>query len=506
MRSLVTLTRLVIEADGVLLSAEDSAALSEVRIQERLSQPSLCELVFLDQGGSLRHGDLLIAGVPIRVAVQGETADLFNGEVTAVEYLYGTPQGRQTIVRGYDRMHRLRKRQPVRAHVQVTPAELARELIGDLGLELEATESGPLSQRIIQFQSSDLDLLIEITERCGLYFGLRGSKLELFTLRGFGEAVSLTVGETLFEARIETNGHYTCRSVLAMGWDPWRVESRMGRAGMARSGRRIAAEVTPEQTGATGEQILTGAAFQDDRQAEALAQAQLDVRSGHEVTLWGAAEGDTRLRPGRLVEVTGAARNLNGQYVLTSVNHIIDAHRGFISEISTEPPPQHLRTNAALMTWGIVTNSDDPDGLGRVRVSFPAFGDVETDWLGVLSAGAGGHKGLLMIPEVGDGVLVLCTNGDPAQGVVVGGLYGTQKLPCDAIKDGARQHFTLRSPGGQFVMLDDQKNAIRFENSSGSFLELSPGRVLLHATASLEIEAPGQSVVIRGEKIDFQRK
>lgn len=505
MGSLVTLSRLVVEADGQPLAAEDAAALGEVRIQQRFSQPALCELVFFDPVGALKHGDVLIPGTSLRVAVLGDRLELFSGEVTAVEYVYGPSQERQVMVRGYDLLHRLRKRQPVRAHVQVTPAELAQEMISDLGLQVEAAESGPLWQRIIQFQHSDLDLLIETAERSGLYFALRGPTLHIFTLRGFGDAVPLSLGASLFEARIEINAHNACRSVLAMGWDPWRVEARAGRAEAPRSGRRISAEVTPEQAGKTGEQTLTGAVVQDDRQAEALAQAHLDLRAGQEVTLWGVAEGNAHLRPGTLVEISGAAPPLNGQYVLTSVNHTIDVHRGFISEVSTEPPPRRPRANGTLTAWGVVTKADDPDGLGRVRVSLPAFGDVETDWMGVLAAGAGASKGLLMIPEVGDSVLIFCGNGDPAQGVVIGGLYGTQKLPCDAIEGGARQHFTLRSPGGQVVRLDDQEHTLRFENSAGSFLELRPGKVLLHSAANLEIEAPGQSVIIRGEKIDFQR-
>jgi phage baseplate assembly protein V len=506
MGSLITLSRLVVEVDGQPLAAEDASSLGEVRIHQRLSQPTLCELVFIDPVGALKNAAALMPGTSLRVAVLGDRIELFSGEVTAVEYMYGPAQERHVVVRGYDLLHRLRKHQPVCAHVQVTPAELAQEMIGKLGLQVEAVESGPLWQRIIQFQHSDLDLLIETAERSGLYFALRGQTLHIFTLQGFGDVLPLSLGASLFEARIEINGHHSCRSVVAMGWDPWRVEARAGRADVPRSGRYITAEVTPEQIGATGEQILTAAVVQDDRQAEALAQAHLDVRAGQEVILWGVAEGNAQLRPGTLVEISGGAPPLNGQYVLTSVNHMIDVHRGFISEVTTEPPPQRQRTNSTLTAWGVVTNADDPDGLGRVRALLPAFGDVETDWMSVLAVGAGASKGLLMIPEVGDSVLIFCANGDLAQGVVMGGLYGTQKLPCDAIEGGARQHYTLRTPGGQVVRLDDQERTLRFENSAGSFLELRDGKVLLHATANLEIEAPGQFVIIRGAKIDFQRR
>ena len=42
----------------------------------------------------------------------------------------------------------------------------------------------------------------------------------------------------------------------------------------------------------------------------------------------------------------------------------------------------------------------------------------------VLSVGAGSGKGLVACPDVDDQVLVLLLHGDPAQGIVLGGLYG----------------------------------------------------------------------------------
>ena len=47
---------------------------------------------------------------------------------------------------------------------------------------------------------------------------------------------------------------------------------------------------------------------------------------------------------------------------------------------------------------------------------------------------------------------------------------------------------------------------LRLEDSTGSYLEMTPERVRLHAEVALEVEAPGQAVVIRGNTVDFQRR
>jgi uncharacterized protein involved in type VI secretion and phage assembly len=140
-----------------------------------------------------------------------------------------------------------------------------------------------------------------------------------------------------------------------------------------------------------------------------------------------------------------------------------------------------------------------------VRVSLPTYGEVETDWMGVLTPGAGEGKGLVALPNVADKVLVLFSHEDPGQGVVLGGLYGTQAPPDPGVEGGAVQRYTLRTASGQYVQMDDGRKLIRVQDSQGSYLELSPEKVLLHAAAGLEIEAPGQPVVIRGASVDFEK-
>ena len=506
MKQITNLSHIKVEIEGRPIAQSESQSLGEIHVRQRLSAPAQCELVFFDPQESFDNAYAMTPGAQLRVLVSEQL--MFSGQITAIDYVYGPESGRELRVRAYDPLIHLRKRQPARAHVWSTLADLAREMVGDLGLRVEAVADSPKWKRVIQHRQSDLDLLVEIAERCGLSFAVSGSSLHIFSPEGVGQPVPLSLGDSLFEARIETNSHHACRAVSAKGWDPWRAEAHSGQARRARTGRELKAGATPIRPGDAGDRTLAGLVVQDDSQAEALAQAELDLCAAREVTLWGVAEGDPRLRPGARVRIDGVADSLAGQYVLTSVNHTIDGQRGFISEISTAPLAPRRRPEGAslgaLATLGVVTKIDDPDKLGRVQVALPAFGDVETDWMEPLSAGGGAGKGLLMIPDVGDRVLVLCAHGDPAQGVVLGGLFGPKGLPDDVLGGGGVKRFIMRSPGGQVIRLDDSNRSLRLENSEGSFVELLPGKVRLHAATDLEIEAPGRSIVIRGAKIDFQ--
>jgi uncharacterized protein involved in type VI secretion and phage assembly len=499
------LPRVLVELDGAPLLPEDASALSSVRVQQALSVPALCELTFTAPRGPLDSTAGRAVGARLRVAVAGRGAALFAGEVTAVEHAYGPAGHREVRVRGYDRLHRLRHRQPVRAHVEVTAADLAGELVADLGLAVEATSPGPLWTRLYQHRQSDLELLREVCERCGLFFTLCDDTLRLLTLEGNGDPLPLELGRSLLEARIESNADLSCRAVQVAGWDPLRVEPRQGLADGPRSGRRVSSVLEPEQVGGTGERTLSGEVAASDRQAEALAQAELDRRVAREVVLWGIAEGDPRLCPGVRVEVAGVARPLAGVYVVAAATHTIDASSGFVSEISTLPPEPRERARGTVAALGVVTRVDDPESLGRVRVSLPAYGDLETDWMGVLSPGAGAGKGFVSLPDAGDRVLVLFAREDPGQGVVLGGLYGVGGPPDAGIEEGAVRRYTLLTPGGQRMRFDDHRRTIQLEDGGGSSLEMSPDLVRLRSAVDLEIEAPGRRVVIRSDKIDFER-
>jgi phage baseplate assembly protein gpV len=124
--------------------------------------------------------------------------------------------------------------------------------------------------------------------------------------------------------------------------------------------------------------------------------------------------------------------------------------------------------------------------------------------MGVVAAGAGAAKGLVLLPDVGDQVLLLMAHEDPSWGVVIGGLYGTAGAPDAGVEEGAVRRYNLLTPGGHRLTLDDARRSIRLEASSGSYLELSPETVLLHAVHPLTLEAPGQPILVRGLSVDFQ--
>src|SRR5262244_3696398 len=107
MRQITAITRIDVEIEGRPIAQSESQALGEIHVRQRLSAPAQCELVFFDPQESFYNVSAMRPGAPLRVVVSDQ--ELFSGDVTALEYVYGPEGGRELRIRAYDQLHRLRK-------------------------------------------------------------------------------------------------------------------------------------------------------------------------------------------------------------------------------------------------------------------------------------------------------------------------------------------------------------------------------------------------------------
>jgi uncharacterized protein involved in type VI secretion and phage assembly len=81
---------------------------------------------------------------------------------------------------------------------------------------------------------------------------------------------------------------------------------------------------------------------------------------------------------------------------------------------------------------GIVTNNRDPEGLQRIKVRFPTLSDTDESWWARVAAiGAGSTRGLSVLFEVQDEVLVAFEHGDVRRPIILGGLWSKRNKPFE---------------------------------------------------------------------------
>ena len=78
-----------------------------------------------------------------------------------------------------------------------------------------------------------------------------------------------------------------------------------------------------------------------------------------------------------------------------------------------------------MIRLGFVTATDDPEGLGRVKVEYLGHeAGAESDWALIVTALAGDQTGFFTMPEVGDMVAIGFVNDDLNSPLMLGALWG----------------------------------------------------------------------------------
>jgi uncharacterized protein involved in type VI secretion and phage assembly len=169
---------------------------------------------------------------------------------------------------------------------------------------------------------------------------------------------------------------------------------------------------------------------------------------------------------------------------------------------------------------GIVKANNDPQGLGRVKLSLPwRKPDFVTDWVRILASMGGKARGTYFLPEVGDEVLVAFERDDIRYPYVLGALWSEKDKPPEANANKKNDIRIIKSRKGHMLRFDDAeaKGAITIQLSDGKKIEIDDdgiritdkqnkveidsksGAITIEATASLSLKAPKISIAASGQ-------
>lgn len=124
------------------------------------------------------------------------------------------------------------------------------------------------------------------------------------------------------------------------------------------------------------------------------------------------------------------------------------------------------------------------DELSRVKVQFHwdrygEFNDKSSCWVRVAQSGASGGFGSIIIPRVGDEVVVMFLDGNPDRPLIMGSVYNSQNTPPWSLPANKTQSgFLTRSMKGSGATA----NFFRFEDKAGA------EQIIMHAERNMDTE------------------
>ena len=503
-------------------------------VEDRRHLPDTCVIEFFDPDRVvIRQGGFEI-GKPLAVSSDtgnDTSARLFDGEITSIETNYDA-SGSHAVVRAYDRSHRLAAGRRTATYQNVSYSEIAQHLATDAGLQAQVDDSGTIYEHVLQPNVSDLDFLAGLARRIGYWCLVQGDTLHFERAQvGSGGDEAGTIDSTAPEQLVSGNNLLTFRAritavaqvekVRVRGWDVTNKEVVVGEADGASTSAVLSTSIGDLAT-AVGSRTMTVVTHPVATQAAAdqLATAAAEQIGGAAFEATAEVLGSPSLRAGSVVNVSGVEPMLEGRWVVTTARHEFNLREGYRTRL--EFAGRQDRTIHGLLAQGgsayadripgaviaIVTDNDDPESMGRVKVKYPWLDDnAESWWARLAQPGAGKEYGMVWIPQVGDEVLVIFEQGSVTSPVVIGGLWnGQDTAPLgDGLFDAGsvkRSGFISRK-GHKLVFFDapddtgialissDNKFRISLNETSGKLHIYFDGDLVMEGTGDVEVKTQG---------------
>jgi uncharacterized protein involved in type VI secretion and phage assembly len=362
-------------------------------------------------------------------------------------------------VRAYDRGHRLHRTRKVRVFANQTSSDAVKKVLTEAGFSPQVDASGGPHEWLQQDNETDWEFIWRLARRLDFWLLVEGRTAKFVKAGSGGATVDLVWPESIAAFHPRVTGVQQVKTVTARANDP---KNKAVFSASAASPAQIASigltrDTVSKALGGGSLHISGESALADDEVAK-VAQATLDRIANAYVEADGHVHGNPRIKAGVKLKITGVGQKFSGTYMCGTVTHSLQGGGAFDTHFSTATATP--TTLAALaggggngrkrfgdqLVVGIVTNNNDPEQIGRVKVEFPALGDeYESGWMRVATPSTGNQRGLLMLPQVGEEVIVGFENGDTRRGYVLGSLFNGRDKPGDDLVQAKDGSFALRS-------------------------------------------------------------
>jgi phage protein D/phage baseplate assembly protein gpV len=550
-------TQLFIKINGTDISPELMHQLEEAVVDTSLHMPGMFTLLFQDPELKWVDDTLFEVGKAVEISIQtGQEqgnlqGSLIKGEITAIEPDF-SPQGKTTLlIRGYDKSHRLHRGKKTQTFLKQTDSDIVRKIAGEAGLTSEVDATSVRYDYVLQNNQTNMEFLLARAERIGYQvYGVDGKLCFKKGEANQGEGPELALGETLLNFRPSLTTTHQADKMIVRGWDPklkrpivseGSPNGALNQGGIGKTGGAAAQQAF----GGSAQAVVVDQPIFTVDEAKALMEGLRNDISRDFIQAEGECFGDPRVKAGWMITLKGIGTRFGGKYFVTSATHIYnEAGYKTTFSISGRRPNtlSHLLEQnngsgqAPGLIYGVVTalvtNLNDPENLGRVKVKYAWLGDnIESDWVRMVAPMGGGGRGFFYLPEVNDEVLVAFEHGDPHRPYVVGILWNNQDKPpvpnSTAVGGGRVNQRVLKSRSGHVITLDDTQgqeqiivrdktgnNELVIASATndmtikvdGNFTVEAKGKITLKSIQDLSLEATTGNSSVKGMQLNLEGK
>lgn len=513
-------------------------------VEKEVNRISYARIVILDgsvpeQDFELSNEDLLTPGKEIEITAgyHSEEETIFKGVV--VKHNIKIRNGSSyLIIECKDKAVKMTLGRKSKYFYESTDSDIIEELISNSGLTADVEATANSHQELVQYRASDWDFMVTRAQANGKLCFVDDGTIKVAKPDLSGETIeTVAFGSSVHEFDGEIDARDQFSKITATSWsytDQELVETEAEDPAINLNGNLSASDLAAvfgiEDLQFKHGGNLTQEELQDWSNAKATFQQLAKTRG--RVRL----QGIPKVKPGVLLTLEGVGNRFNGKIYITGVRHeiaegnwLVDAQFGlsptWFSETYdvSEMPGSGVIPSISGLHVGVVSQLEsDPDGEDRILVQIPIINTEEEGiWARVATLDAGENRGSFFRPEIGDEVIIGFVNDDPNDAVVLGMLHSSAKpAPIVATDDNHEKGFvtrsemkmifnddkisyTLETPAGKKVILDEDADIIKIEDEHSNVLTFSSDGITMESAGDIKIKASGD-VNLEGTNINVK--
>ncbi|MBE0393709.1 type VI secretion system Vgr family protein [Flavobacterium sp. PL002] len=354
-----------------------------------------------------------------------------------------------------------------------------------------------------QYNETSFDFLKRLATRYGQWFYFDGMRMQ------FGQTktsnIKLINGASLHSFKIQTN--MSAHKISLAGYDyNSAANTRSSAARTATGSKDSFASIVGYNQGTVAQSDLTVGAYTTNAQnkEEIDEMTTLQTAGSDANSVYYSGISYFPLGIGQVFTITN--QTVEHELIVIEATHHSKVHGNYACEFKAIPAdvaaPHYTNVHVyakADTQPAKVKDNNDPEGLGRVKVSFNwASGSTTSEWMRMIQPHSGAGKGFYFIPEIGEEVLVGFEGNNAQNPYVLGSQYNGSE--SSGYADGENNVKAIHTRSGTKIIMNDSEGSILIEDPSGNTWQMDgQGNISVNAPKNFTLNA-GEDVNITAGK------
>jgi uncharacterized protein len=326
----------VLYLNGTRFTAEQEYSVKQIVVEERVDLPSSFSITLSDNLRQWTDSEDLSEGAEVKIMLgyKDDIEEVFCGDIISINPQFRMNCDDVVVIKGQNGMHRLFRGKKTRSFIEMTDADIIKEIASECGLKDEIDDIGIEHLFTMQNNMTNYDYLMAMARKYDCKMHVKEKTLVFKKIQDeSSEEVIAEWGKTLLEFNVKADVNSLVSEVEVIGWNNEQGEAIVGTATVddipVLFDRDVYGGSIVKDNFGDAKMVIVDNAVIDQGGADTLALDIISKNAMDYVSGSGKVQGNYKINAGIMIELKELGTRFSGTYYVESVKHIFAAGIGY---------------------------------------------------------------------------------------------------------------------------------------------------------------------------------